>query len=514
MTTLPAGLSRPEFDRLIAAFVDALGVESVIADATRLREYRDPYTYRESDEFDAAAVVTPTTTEQVQAVVRIANRFGVHLWTISQGRNNTYGGPAPRLRGCVIVSLREMNKVVEIDDELAYAVVEPGVRWFDLYEALQASGGRLWSSIPDLGWGSVVGNSLDYGVGYSPNGDHASQLCGMEVVLPDGSVLHTGMGAATGNANWHTYPHAFGPSLEGLFKQSNFGIVTKVGVWLMRRPQRYTVCWVRFVGLDRLEHVVEALRSLMHEGVVLNLPMLNRGLEVDEHGMSVVVPGSDAWSGRFALYGRATMIDTAYAIIEEEFAGIDGVQLIRRDFDGTDHSGPSNHDERVQRGIPDMDLLDPNMLPFGADTAHLDLSPIGTARGTDTVRLQKLMDDLYSRHHRASVGGILLNKRHALHVSTTFYDPRDPAEAAAVFEAYGQMVDELAEAGYLPYRTNLQNMDRVANKFDFGGGAQLRFVETLKDAIDPNGVLAPGKSGIWPRALRQDQAVPEEKGAV
>jgi 4-cresol dehydrogenase (hydroxylating) len=127
--------------------------------------------------------------------VRIANRHRVPLWTHGQGRNNGYGGPAPRVKDSVIVSLREMNRVLEIDPELAYAVVEPGVRWFDLYEAVQAAGYPLMLSIADLGWGSVVGNTLDHGVTYSPYGVDMGMQCGMEVVLPDGSVMRTGMGA-------------------------------------------------------------------------------------------------------------------------------------------------------------------------------------------------------------------------------------------------------------------------------------------------------------------------------
>ncbi|GAB3618381.1 hypothetical protein GCM10027416_29380 [Okibacterium endophyticum] len=485
-----------------ALFADALGADAVITNPDALREYRDPYSYRESADFDAAAVVLPTTTEQVQAVVRIANEHGIHLWTIGQGRNNTYGGPAPRVRGSVIVSLRAMNKVLEVNEQLAYAVVEPGVRWFDLHDELEARGGALWSSIPDLGWGSVVGNSLDYGIGYSPNGDHASQLCGMEIVLANGEVMRTGLGAREGNENWHTYPHAFGPDVEGLFTQSNFGIITRVGVWLLPRPHTYASCSVRFSGFERLGAVVDVMHSLMLEGVITNLPMFMRGLEVDENGDTVIVPGSDGWSARFALYGRPALIDAAYDVITEAFASVEGADVVRKDFAGADHDGPSNHDERVQRGIPDMDLLDPRMLPFGENTAHLDLSPIGTATGSDAVRLQQLMRDLYADHGRFSVGGILLSRRYALHISTTFYDPREKDDTEAVFRSYGQMVDSLADAGYVPYRTNLQNMDHVASKFDFGDGALLRFVERLKDAVDPNGILAPGKSGIWPASFR------------
>jgi 4-cresol dehydrogenase (hydroxylating) len=501
-TVLPDGLSTDDFDRLIGDLIDALGAASVITDDATLREYRDPYSYRESDEFDAAAVVTPTTTEQVQAIVRLANRYGVSLWTISQGRNNTYGGPAPRVRGSIIVSLRNMNTVVEINEELAYAVVEPGVRWFDLHDALEANGGGLWSSIPDLGWGSVVGNSLDYGIGYSPNGDHASQLHGMEVVLANGEVLRTGFGAMPGNENWHTYPHAFGPELEGLFKQSNLGIVTRVGVWLIPRPEMYNACYVRFSGLERLGPVVDALRRLMMDDVITNLPMFTHGLVVDEDGVGTIVPGSDVWSARFALYGTKAMTDARFDVISAAFDRVEGADVVRKEFLGTDTAGPSNHDERVQRGIPDMDLLDPAMLPYGEHTAHLDLSPIGTALGSDAVRLQTLMAELYAKRDRWFVGGILLNKRSALHISTTFYDPRDEAQTADVFAGYGEMVDELAAAGYVPYRTNLQNMDHLADQFSFGDHAQLRFAERLKDALDPNGVLAPGKSGIWPAALR------------
>jgi 4-cresol dehydrogenase (hydroxylating) len=170
-------------------FVEALGRESVLV-GDDVDEYRDPYSYPGWDDFTTSAVVQPETVEQVQAVVRIANEHRVPLWTFSQGRNNAYGGPAPRVKGSVLVSLRRMNRVLEVNEELAYALVEPGVRFFDIHEALQ--GKRLWSSMPDLGWGSLVGNTLDHGFGYTPYGDHVATQCGMEVVLANGDVLRTG----------------------------------------------------------------------------------------------------------------------------------------------------------------------------------------------------------------------------------------------------------------------------------------------------------------------------------
>ena len=63
------------------------------------------------------------------------------------------------------------------------------------------------------------------------------------------------------------------------------------------------------------------------------------------------------------------------------------------------------------------------------------------------------------------------------------------------------MSDARAE-GYGVYRTHLATMDFAASQYDFNDGALLRLSETIKDALDPDGILAPGKSGIWPRVWR------------
>jgi FAD/FMN-containing dehydrogenase len=501
-TVLPAGLSEGDITRAIEAFTDALGADRVLTDSEALREFRDPYAYKQSDEWDASAAVSPTTTEEVQAVVRIANEHGVPLWTIGQGRNNTYGGAAPRVRGSVIVNLREMNRVLEVNQDLCYAVVEPGVRWFDLHDACEAAGGRCWPSIPDLGWGSVVGNSLEYGRGYTPYGDHATNICGMEVVLPDGEVLRTGMGGQTGNEAWHVYQHSYGPSLDRLFMQSNFGIVTQMGVWVMPRPEQYVSCSASWEGEDALAAVTDTLRELMLEGIIRNSPVMGRGIGIFEDRAPAIDPTDTTWRLRFALYGRQSIVDAHWAIAEEALGGIPGVTVGKRQYAGTDLDGPTGHDDMVQRGIPEMQLMDLFKTPFGEDTGHLDFSPVGPLTGEDVVKTFRLVRDLYDKRGWPYLGGLIMMPRNVIHVTTTFFDPNDEERTREVYAAYDEMVLELAKVRKVVYRTNIHHMDLVADQLDFNDHIQRRTSERIKDALDPNGILSPGKQGIWPANRR------------
>ena len=86
------------------------------------------------------------------------------------------------------------------------------------------------------------------------------------------------------------------------------------------------------------------------------------------------------------------------------------------------------------------------------------------------------------------------------------YDRFDPESIAAAYRVARRAYPALAKAGYLPYRGNIRVMDMMQDQFDWNDHAIRRFTELLKDALDPAGVLSPGKQGIWPerfRSLRQ-----------
>ena len=58
------------------------------------------------------------------------------------------------------------------------------------------------------------------------------------------------------------------------------------------------------------------------------------------------------------------------------------------------------------------------------------------------------------------------------------------------------------QRGYGEYRAHLDFMDLAADQYGLGDHAYLRFCEKIKDAVDPNGILSPGRHGIWPAGMR------------
>jgi 4-cresol dehydrogenase (hydroxylating) len=86
------------------------------------------------------------------------------------------------------------------------------------------------------------------------------------------------------------------------------------------------------------------------------------------------------------------------------------------------------------------------------------------------------------------------------------FDRDDPAQIDKVRRLFNALVADAKQAGYGEYRTHLDWMDPVAQTFDHNNHAQLRLFEKIKDALDPNGIIAPGKQGVWPAAYRDHRA--------
>ncbi len=519
---LPQGISPATFAAAIAELQTVVGAEYVFTDdRAHLRSYRDAYSTLDDSNFAPSAAVAPKTVEEVQGVLAVARTHQLPVWTISTGKNFAYGGPAPRKPGYVVLDLKRMNRIIEVNEKHGYAVVEPGVSYQDLYNYLQEKGIKLWIDCAAPAWGGIVGNTSDHGAGYTPYGDHLLMQCGMEVILADGTVVETGMGGVPNSKTSSLYKYGIGPWVDGLFTQSNFGVITKMGIWLMHEPPGYMPFMVTLPREEDLELITDLVLPLK-----LNMVIANGALTADllwESAMSVTkrqyytgkgpVPDSirrkiasdlklGMWNFYAALYGPQPIMDNNWKIVEATLRQIPGAKIY---FDA-DRKGDPGWDYRAKlmRGIPNMTEF--SLLNWVGGGGHINFSPISAADGKDSMKQFHMIRDRAHEYNFDYIGEFLIGWRDQHHIFMLMFDRLSDDEKQRAHELFGVLINDAAKLGYGEYRTHLSFMDQIADTYNYNDRALWRMHETLKDALDPDGILSPGKMGIWPERMRGQQS--------
>lgn len=520
---LPPDVEEEAFLAAIAAFREAIGDENVHVDDEHVRPYDDRFPVTDGDEFRPSAVLWPGSTEDVQAIVRIANEYLIPLHAFSTGMNLGYGGSAPRVAGSVLLHLgKRMDRVLEIDERLAYAVVEPGVDYASLYRAVQGSGAKLMIDPTELDWGSPLGNTLDHGVGYTPYAAHAMWRCGMEVVLADGSVLRTGMGGMPNSDAWHLYQGGLGPSVEGLFEQSNYGICTRMGIQLMPAPPESLSFVISFENEGDLAAIMDTTLPLRIGMAPLQAAPIVRNVTFDAACVSTRDHWYDGegplpreayqammteldlgyWNVYGTCYGPRWLIDRYIEMIRDAYLAIPGAR-----FDTTETVVPGTRRaellgarDQLNNGIPNRHSS--AVFDWFPNAGHFFYAPVSSPSGEDAAAQfadTKRISDSYEIDYLAQ---FIIGLREMHHICLPLYDTADPDSRARTLEMTRELIRAGAERGYGIYRAHNVLADQVADTYSFGDHAQRRFNERIKDALDPNGILNPGKSGIWPARLR------------
>jgi 4-cresol dehydrogenase (hydroxylating) len=508
---LPPKVSAVDFNAAIAAFVNAVGKDWVFTSDEDRATYTDPYSVGDAMEHEPCGAVAPKSLDELKSVLAVANRYKIPVWPISMGKNYAYGGSAPRMKGTMVLDLKRMNRILEINDELGYAVVEPGVNFFEFHNALEARGGKLWMSGPAHSWGSVIGNALEHGVGYTPYGVHTDMICGMEVMLANGDVIRTGMGAVEGSREWSVYRHGYGPVWDGLFTQSNFAIVTKMGIWLMPEPEGMAGVRISLSREEDLEVLVDTLRPLrLDDTINATYTIVNGVRQVHRAGSrDVLYKGKDHlphdviakqlekqgdtwWAVTFNLFDRVAGLDLRLKAIDDAFKKISGSKMTV---------------QRWKRGEPKQAWMrqDVGLGPLGAADwhggpgGHTDFGPVMAATGK---RVREVYDLVYKRfvEHGIDcyVGMFGMDHRAIVMVADIIYNKNDRDMTDRSRKLFRTLCADAAKIGVGLYRAHITFMDDVAQMQTFNNHAFNRLNKTLKSALDPSGILAPGKQGIWP----------------
>ena len=181
-------------------------------------------------------VVIPSTVDEIQKLVRLANEHKIPL--VPLGGGLTLSGLVIPVKKGIVVDMKRMNKIIEINEFSKYALIEAGVSTGQLLSYLNENYPNLQPPVPDAPpSATIAGNVLIHGTGYLSQkyGDHGAMVNGLEVVLPDGEVCKLGSCAVS------KYWFARGPipDLIGLFISSfgTMGIITKLSIQLFDKPK-------------------------------------------------------------------------------------------------------------------------------------------------------------------------------------------------------------------------------------------------------------------------------------
>ena len=442
-----------------------LGPGAVLSDPDELLVYEsDGLTlFRALADF----VVFPTSAEHVSAIVKLANREKLPF--VARGAGTGLSGGCLPTEGGIVISLMRMNRVLEVDYENQFAVVEPGL--VNLHLSWKV-GPRGYYYAPDpssqqactIG-GNIANNSggphtLKYGV-------TTNHVLGLEVVMPDGEVVW--LGGKTRDA--------CGYDLAGVFvgSEGTFGIATKIVVRILKKPQAVKTVLAVFDEIDRASEAVSA---------VIGRGLVPAAMEMIDHLTIQAV--EDAFGCGYPRDAAAALLIELDGLAVGMEAQAERIVAACRETGAREIRTARTESERLL-------LWKGRKSAFGA---YGRISPAYMVMD-GVIPRTKLPYVLHRVNEIVAAAGLRVgNVFHAgdgnLHPNL-LYDPRKPGDEARVVAAGAEIMKVCAEVGGSisgEHGIGLEKSDFMPFIFS---AADLALMQRLKNAFNPTGLCNPGK---------------------
>ena len=448
---------------------DIVGAENVLGHPDEMLVYEcDGFVIEKSV---PDLVVFPTTTEQVVGVVQACGRAGVPF--VPRGAGTSLAGGTLAVGGGVMICLTRMNRILEVNTRDRYAVVEPGVVNVWLTKALAGQGFHYAPDPSSQGactlGGNVATNSggphtLKYGV-------TVNHIRGLEIVLPDGTVVETG-----GPEEDHP-----GYDLTGLIvgNEGTFGIVTKVTVNLTRDPESGRT----FLGVfDTVEAATEAVSGIIAAGIV------PAALEMLDNPMIRAVEA--AFHFGFPIEAGAVLIIETDGLE----AGQDReAQAIAEIVHANSGSVARSITWRTRKEPEYVAIWKSRKSAFGAIGR---LSPTfctqdGVVPRTKLPHILRFIMAAGERHH-IRVANVFHAGDGNIHPILMF-DERDPDQVRRVLEASHEILDECINVGGSVSGEHGIGVEKISFMPKLFSPRDLATMVALRQAFNPSGLCSPEK---------------------
>ncbi len=490
-------------------------------------------------------VFEPKTIEDVQYYVEWAIKEKKQLYPVSGGRNWGYGSKSPVEDGSYLLDLSNLNKICEVDQKGHTVTLEAGVTQQQLYDYFQKN--NLDYLVPTNGAGpnsTIVGNMCERGYGITPPEDRFQSLLCCTVILPDGKIWKPLLSEMGLEHLDKLFKWGVGPYLEGIFTQSNLGIVVEATLSIKPRPE-FIECFVFQIDDENLEIVTETIAHLKSElgsilgGVnlmngrrMLSMSSENRknlGWEkagaMDKEFLSTALKdyGLCAWSGLGTLYGPKSVVRTVKSFIKKAlnkhckrilFLSPQKTKCLRSVFSYIPGGLARNIEgvlerleegQKILMGTPQQTALrlaywqgclkpaDENDLDPARDKCGLiwysPLVPTRAKYARDYVEMVERVCLKYSIEPLITL--TFFDHRVADSTVPILFDQSSEAQTKAAHDCYLELLEEGHKIGVFPYRFPISNMGEIYERA--ANGNYWSLVKKIKETMDKDALLSRGR---------------------
>jgi 4-cresol dehydrogenase (hydroxylating) len=485
---------------------------------------------------EALAKISVESREQVIAIVESARIHGIHLYPVSRGKNWGMGSSLPATDHCVVLDMSRMNRIKDLDLDNGVVTIEPGVTQQKLADTLLKENSRYYLDVTGSGAEtSIIGNCLERGVSY--NAHRVDIVINFEVLLADGRIVKTGYSKFAESRLKNLYRHGVGPSLDGLFFQSNFGIVLSATIELTPIPESTLSMSIELKKDASLAELVDAFRRLVEKGAMSGVPHIfnrdrflpalapilfsylkDQGREKtrQEVEKSIEKLFKADWFVAGALSGTHKATKAQQQEVKKELKKVAKVRFLTESslkwikriarlfrmqtvldlmavtepLRGLSSGKPTNltipsvywpaHDEK------NLKQTDPDQGQAGV----IYLAPLSPFNGKEASELVTMLEEIgrvYGLPPAISLNAV--SRRFLEGVVSIHFDRQDEMQLRKAQNCAQEMVKKCFERGFTPYRLCINTAHHAKPDQDS--------VEVqIKNLLDPSGTIAPGRYGL------------------
>ncbi len=474
-----------------------------------------------------SAIVFPETSQEVSQCIKIANEFKVSVYPVSGGKNYGLGSTVPNVSNSIILDLKLLNKIYDYNEALAHVTLEAGVSFKQLEQFLEDQGGKMiMDSIGSTPQASIIGNTVERGHGMGLYADRLDNVCAMQVVLPNGSIINTGFARYSENKVAKLSKWGLGPALDAIFTQSSFGIVTSLTMWLKPKPKYFQSIIIHAPSDEKMSFMIDKFRQMRLHGLNVSMRIFNDYRLVafnnqyyrlkqesqdylTQDDIDKIKPeGTGKWIGIGGLYSYSQL----HARAEKEFIinSLKDHDLVidiidKEEADSRGERNPSVKEEldffyykssftgyttdkainmcywRVPQNIP-------NQKDIHEDECGLFwYCPSIPCTGEDaSIAVNKIKEISYKHSLEPNIGFLFISERALDITGAICFDKCNLEESKRAAQCHDEILESLCELGYPPYRLGIQSMQL----FDKTEASSMDVLKKIKATLDPNNVLS------------------------